>query len=204
MILILVARLVVVGDGGSSKTELCIVYTTSKYPSDYVPTVFDNYVVTIMIGDEPYTLGIFDTTGQENYDRLRSLSYPQTNVFLMCFSKLSPASFEHFSEKWAPEIIHHCPGVPFILVGITDADAFKEEKARSKLKKVNLVPISQADGKRKASEIGALKYLERNIVTKKGMNDIFFGGKQGIGCSQFIFEDRLLTSDRRTGNCCGS
>lgn len=62
--------------------------------------VFDNYAVTVMIGDEPYTLGLFDTAGQEDYDRLRPLSYPQTDVFLVCFSVVSPSSFENVKEKW--------------------------------------------------------------------------------------------------------
>lgn len=80
-----------------------------------------------MIGGEPYTLGLFDTagvdfsffnlicdcweqwslfiiiffsiTGQEDYDRLRPLSYPQTDVFLVCFSVVSPSSFENVKEK---------------------------------------------------------------------------------------------------------
>jgi hypothetical protein len=79
-------------------------YTTNKFPSEYVPTVFDNYAVTVMIGDDPYTLGLFDTAGQEDYDRLRPLSYPQTDVFLVCFSVTSPASFENVKEKWFPEV----------------------------------------------------------------------------------------------------
>lgn len=52
-------------------------------------------VLSNRIGDEPYTLGLFDTAGQEDYDRLRPLSYPQTDVFLICFSVNSPASFEN-------------------------------------------------------------------------------------------------------------
>jgi len=52
-----------------------------------------------MIGGEPYTLGLFDTAGQEDYDRLRPLSYPQTDVFLVCFSVISPSSYENVKEK---------------------------------------------------------------------------------------------------------
>ena len=70
-----------------------------------------------MIGGEPYTLGLFDTAGQEDYDRLRPLSYPQTDVFLVCFSVVSPSSFENVKEKWVPEITHHCQKTPFLLVG---------------------------------------------------------------------------------------
>lgn len=79
--------------------DLYFSYTTNKFPSEYVPTVFDNYAVTVMIGGEPYTLGLFDTAGQEDYDRLRPLSYPQTDVFLVCFSVVSPSSFENVKEK---------------------------------------------------------------------------------------------------------
>ena len=61
--------------------------------------MFDNYAVTVMIGDDPYTLGLFDTAGQEDYDRLRPLSYPQTDVFLICFSLVSPPSFENVRTK---------------------------------------------------------------------------------------------------------
>lgn len=116
------------------RTCLLISYTTNKFPSEYVPTVFDNCesmsicdichrahetvedAVTVMIGDDPYTLGLFDTAGQEDYDRLRPLSYPQTDVFLVCFSVTSPASFENVKEKWFPEVHHHCPGVPCLIV----------------------------------------------------------------------------------------
>ena len=66
----------------------------------------------------PVSLGLWDTAGQEDYDRLRPLSYPQTDVFLICFSVVSPSSFENVTSKWCPEIKHHCPDAPILLIGI--------------------------------------------------------------------------------------
>ena len=77
------------------------------------PPVFDNYSVD----GKPINLGLWDTAGQEDYNRLRALSYPQTDVFLACFSIISSASFENVKAKWYPEIHQHCPNVPIILVG---------------------------------------------------------------------------------------
>ena len=61
--------------------------------------MFDNYTVTVDIAGEPYTLGLFDTAGQEDYDAIRPLSYAHTDVFLICFSVVSPSSLENVVEK---------------------------------------------------------------------------------------------------------
>ena len=62
----------------------------------------------------PFTL--WDTAGQEDYDRLRSLAYPDTDVIVMCFSADNPASLENIVHKWTPEVLRLCPKVPVILV----------------------------------------------------------------------------------------
>ena len=49
-------------------------------------------------------LGLWDTAGQEDYDRLRPLSYPQTDVFLCCFAVVSPDSYNNVKDKWIPEV----------------------------------------------------------------------------------------------------
>jgi len=97
-------KCVVVGDGAVGKTCLLNTYARNTFPETYEPTVFDNYTVTVDIAGEPYTLGLFDTAGQEDYDAIRPLSYAHTDVFLICFSVVSPSSLENVVEKWVPEI----------------------------------------------------------------------------------------------------
>ncbi|CAH8479934.1 unnamed protein product [Schistosoma turkestanicum] len=165
-------KCVVVGDGAVGKTCLLISYTTNKFPMEYVPTVFDNYAVTVMIGGEPYTLGLFDTAGQEDYDRLRPLSYPQTDVYLVCFSVVSPSSFENVREKWVPEITHHSSKAPFILVG-TQIDLREEETTANLLKKNKTKPITSQQGEQLARELKAVKYVECSALTQKGLKNVF-------------------------------
>lgn len=124
------------------------------------------------IGDEPYTLGLFDTAGQEDYDRLRPLSYPQTDVFLVCFSVTSPASFENVREKWFPEVHHHCPGVPCLIVG-TQTDLRDDQSVREKLAKQKMQPVRKEDGERMAKELGAVKYVECSALTQYKLKDVF-------------------------------
>ena len=124
------------------------------------------------IGDEPYTLGLFDTAGQEDYDRLRPLSYPQTDVFLVCFSVTSPASFENVREKWFPEVHHHCPGVPCLIVG-TQVDLRDDPSVREKLSKQKMQPVRNEDGEKMAKELGAVKYVECSALTQYKLKDVF-------------------------------
>ncbi|KAI5946914.1 Cell division control protein 42 [Manis javanica] len=138
----------------------------------YVPTVFDNYAVTVMIGGEPYTLGLFDTAGQEDYDRLRPLSYPQTDVFLVCFSVVSPSSFENVKEKWVPEITHHCPKTPFLLVG-TQIDLRDDPSTIEKLAKNKQKPITPETAEKLARDLKAVKYVECSALTQKGLKNVF-------------------------------
>jgi cell division control protein 42 len=121
-----------------------------------------------MIGEDPYTLGLFDTAGQEDYDRLRPLSYPQTDVFLVCFSVTSPASFENVKEKWFPEVHHHCPGVPCLIVG-TQVDLRDNNPNPSPKQK----PITTEQGDRLARELGAVKYVECSALTQRGLKNVF-------------------------------
>ncbi|KAM7198889.1 Ras family domain containing protein [Naviculisporaceae sp. PSN 640] len=159
--------------GNTVKTETLISYTTNKFPSEYVPTVFDNYAVTVMIGNELWTLGLFDTAGQEDYDRLRPLSYPDTDVFLVFARVGSLASYEQVELKWVPEITHHCPGVPFIIVGTGSLD---DDKLLDRARQMGQ-PGRHEDytrmGHDLAKRLGAVKYVECNAATQWHLKDVF-------------------------------
>ncbi|KAI8052883.1 P-loop containing nucleoside triphosphate hydrolase protein [Syncephalis plumigaleata] len=111
-------KLVVVGDGACGKTCLLIVYSTGSFPQGYLPTVFENYLAHVKTSNgRQVELALWDTAGQEEYDRLRPLSYPETDVVLICFSVVNGRSFYNVADKWAPEVSHFCEHVPTILVG---------------------------------------------------------------------------------------
>jgi small GTP-binding protein len=124
------------------------------------------------IGDEPYTLGLFDTAGQEDYDRLRPLSYPQTDIFLVCFSVTSPSSFANVREKWFPEVNHHCPGVPCLIVG-TQIDIRDDPMVIEKLARQQMEPVTRAEGEKIAKDLGAVKYVECSALTQFKLKDVF-------------------------------
>ena len=111
-------------------------------------------------------------SGQEDYDRLRPLSYPQTDVFLVCFSVTSPASFENVKEKWFPEVHHHCPGVPCLIVG-TQVDLRDDPQVTEKLQRQKQRPVAPELGERLARELGAVKYVECSALTQKGLKNVF-------------------------------
>lgn len=112
----------------------------------------------------PVNLGLWDTAGQEDYDRLRPLSYPQTNIFLLCFSINSISSFENIKSKWHPEVSHHAPGVPSLLVG-TKLDMRDPSQVKNQ--------VSYQQGVQMAKDIGAVKYLECSALTQKGLKNVF-------------------------------
>ena len=100
-------KLVLLGDGACGKTSLLNVFTRGFFPvrlgyecsasasaegtdmcaqTVYEPTVFENYVHDIFVDNIHMELSLWDTAGQEEFDRLRSLSYDDTQAIMLCFS----------------------------------------------------------------------------------------------------------------------
>jgi small GTP-binding protein len=147
-----------------------------------------------MNGKDPYRLNIFDTagtsssippvaphpsivlrrplhTGASDYDRLRPLSYPQTDVFLVCFSVGNPASLANVKDKWFPEARHYVQQVPYVVAAtkIDLRDADEEKYAYEDPEGL----ISTADGKTIARELGVAAYVECSAKTGQGVKEAF-------------------------------
>ncbi|XP_052071690.1 ras-related C3 botulinum toxin substrate 2-like isoform X1 [Mytilus californianus] len=148
-----------------------MVYSSNGFDEKYIPTIFDNYETTVKVDDIYVGLGLWDTAGQETYDRFRPLSYPQTDVFLACFSLVYRSSFDNILYKWIPEIRHHCPRTPIILVG-TKLD-IRQGPGNSKHMEKNSHPITFSEGQSLAKRIDAVKYIECSAMTQEGLQSVF-------------------------------
>ena len=188
-------KLVVVGDGAVGKTCLLISYTSNSFPQEYVPTVFDNYSANVIVDNKTVSLGLWDTAGQEDYDRLRPLSYPQTDVFLVCFSIISPTSFNNVKAKWWPEVTHHCPKTKMILVG-TKLDLRDDPDTLARLAEKGHEPISTEKAHALCKEIGAVRYMECSALTQKGLKQVFDAAIKAV-----LMPSPTPSKDKKAGGC---
>ncbi|KAL2925072.1 Rac-like GTP-binding protein ARAC10 [Bienertia sinuspersici] len=118
-------RCVIVGDGAVGKTCMLIFYTSNKFPTvscqiselGLHTNSIHNFSANVVVESTKVNLGLWDTAGQEDYNKLRPLSYRGADVFVLAFSLVNRASFENVEKKWVPELQNFAPGVPLVLVG---------------------------------------------------------------------------------------
>lgn len=173
---------------------MLISYTTNSFPEEYIPTVFDNYSANVMVDGKAINLNLWDTAGQEDCkhsissvyflliprgvlfaiidDRLRPLSYPQTDIFLVCASVVTPAAFDNVKSKWLPEIQHHSPGTPFILIG-TKTDLRTDPQTLAELEGKGQTVISQQQGEALCAELKGQRYMECSARSQDGLKQVF-------------------------------
>ncbi|XP_023816219.1 rho-related GTP-binding protein RhoF isoform X1 [Oryzias latipes] len=165
-------KIVIVGDGGCGKTSLLTVYAKGNFPEDYAPSVFEKYVTTVDLDGKQIELTLNDTAGQEDYDRLRPLSYYGVSLVLVCFDVTNPTSFDNVLVKWFPEVKHFCQDVPVILIGCK-TDLRKDRECMRKLKANGMAPISYTQGEQTQKEINAALYLECSAKFQENVDNLF-------------------------------
>ena len=171
-------KLVVVGDGGVGKTCLLLRYAKDEFNAAYVPTVFETMIVDVVVNGVDVELSLWDTAGQEDYDRLRPLSYTDTHVVLIAFSVNRKDTLRNVSLKWITEVSHFCPDSPILLVG-TKSDT-REGNGNGNGNEDDNSPnnnnddfVSKEEAEKVAAELGALAYLECSALKNVGIEQVF-------------------------------
>ncbi|XP_071450595.1 cdc42 homolog [Hetaerina americana] len=172
-------KCVLVGDGAVGKTSLVVSYSTNGFPTDYVPTAYDNYNVVVNVDGRPIRLQLCDTAGQDDFDSLRPLCYPGTDVYLVCFSVVSPTSFHNVADKWVPEIRRHhqtgCVGSssPAVVLVGTQSDLRSNIEVLVELARHQETPVPIDEARRLAARIGAVSYVESSALTQHNLKEVF-------------------------------
>eukprot|EP00729_Bicosta_minor_P004477 gene4477-28633_t len=174
-------KLVIVGDGACGKSCLLRTFEAGSPQMEYITTFFENSDVDIDYEGKSVELALWDTAGQEDYDRLRPLSYPDTDVVLICYSISDPYSLENVPEKWVLEIRHSCPGVQIILVGLK-SDARNDQSRIKELAREGQKPVPSADARAMAEKIGAFDYVECSAKENEGLLEVFHSATRAAMC----------------------
>ncbi|KAK6487738.1 rho-related GTP-binding protein RhoU-like [Huso huso] len=188
-------KCVLLGDGAVGKTSLVVSYTTNGYPTKYVPTAFDDFSAVVQVDGNPVRLQFRDTAGQDEFDKLRHFCYPRADALLLCFSVVSPASFQNVWEKWVPEIRRHCPLTPVVLVG-TQCDLRQDVKVLIELNRRQEKPVPEGNARALAEKIGAIAYVECSALTQKNLKEVF-----DVAISNGLsFSERRARKERKMKN----
>ncbi|KAH3901439.1 probable GTP-binding protein RHO2 [Saccharomycodes ludwigii] len=182
-------KLVIIGDGACGKTSLLYVFTLGKFPEQYQPTVFENYVTDCRVDGIDVQLALWDTAGQEEYERLRPLSYSKADVIMIGFAIDDPESLYNTRTKWIQEVVRYCPQAPVILVGLKKdlQDNYKPSRDG-----YNKEFVKKEDVIRIANEIGAKKYMFCSALTGEGVDDVF----------EVAVRTSLLVNKNHDNGCC--
>jgi len=166
-------KVALVGDGTVGKTALLMSYVCQAFLEEYVPTMFDNFSVIETMENETINVILWDTAGQEDYESIRvHTCFPNTHIFLLCFSVVHPDSFHNVSQKWLKELKTACPDTPYILVA-TKTDLRTDEEVVRQLQDKDKKPISTKEGQKRAKEIKAKEYIECSAKDVASVNNVF-------------------------------
>ncbi|KAL6065863.1 Ras- C3 botulinum toxin substrate 2 [Balamuthia mandrillaris] len=191
----------VVGNDGTGRTAMAVTFTSNSFPGDHFPQAFDCFSANLSAGEQTVKLELYPVAASDEYARLRPLSYPDTDVFLLCYSVASPPSFLSVEAKWNYEVQHHCPDVPKLLVGTKvdlrrrqedarqqqaappprqkntrESDHSHREGEREESDRVEqeeqVECVSKEEGERMAKRIGAVQHLECSALTQEGLREL--------------------------------
>jgi len=162
----------IIGDCLVGKSSLVVSYTTNDFPTNYVPTAFDNYSVDISVGNRLVHFDICDTGGKEPFSPLHGLCIPYSDVILLCFSVVNPQSFQNAISYWLSRARRSNSKIPIVLVG-TQMDLRSDLKTLLALDQLKQKPVSDKEAILRAKQMQATTYIECSALTQKNLKTVF-------------------------------
>ncbi|RZC42966.1 cell division control protein 42 -like protein [Asbolus verrucosus] len=162
-------KCVIVGDKEVGKTALAVSYSNDSFPSEYVPTAYDNYNVEVQVDGKPIRLELCDTAGEDDFNPLRNLCYPGADVFILCFSIVKPSSFQSACTRWADELARLETTV--VLVG-TQCDLQNNTDVLRGLRMRRQRPVRASEARDLAERLNA-PYVETSAKTCHHLKEAF-------------------------------
>ena len=166
-------KCVIIGDGSVGKTSLLVTFSKNEFPVEYIPTVYENYSGNVEVDGETVTLQLWDTAGQEDYKRIRPNFYPNTDVFLVCFSLVSQDTLENVNSIWVPEIKNYCPDAPLVLVGLKSDLRDDPTSHEQEFQENGWAPIDKEKIEEMKNKIGTKYYVECSALKQYNLNKVF-------------------------------
>ena len=199
-------KCVIVGDNASGKKTLLFSYIAKQPELNDLPAIYKPPSTQITIGKYHINLLLCDTKGDDKYDRIRPLCYPDTDIFIICFSLIDASTLDHVRTKWYPEIENYCKNnVPILLVG-TKLDLLKDKKLDignknskefdGREQEHDIERIYCQNGLEMAKTIGAEKYIECSAMDNKSVEIVFESAAKMV-----LFGSPTSINKRKRGCC---
>jgi len=176
-------KFVVVGDGAVGKTCLLQAFSSDEEINmEHVPTIFENSQKEYKVGSQKYNLDLWDTAGQENFDRLRPLSYKGVDCFLLCFDVSNATSLDNIKFKWIKEVNKaieegegHAKG-QVMLVGTKSDKRGQKSDLYTECTKENIRDHRQTVGESRGYKDNwesKIMYVETSAIKRTGVTEVF-------------------------------
>ncbi|KAJ6228168.1 ras-like gtp-binding protein rhol [Anaeramoeba flamelloides] len=155
----------VIGDEGVGKRCLILTYLTGEFPNSYVPRVVENKIIKKHYKNEQFYLHVWNSSGQEDYDSLRALSYNGTDIFYLCYNPRSRESFENIQYRWLPEVEVISPKSAFLIVSLKNDNRSIDDELP--------IAVSQKEGRELAKKFGSIGFFECSSFLKENISEVF-------------------------------
>ncbi|XP_046571844.1 cell division control protein 42 homolog [Haliotis rubra] len=155
------------GDSRIGKSSISRSYEQGYIDADHQSTLFENYVVRHKMDGKEFIISMFDTASEKTFENLRSFTYCESEVLLLCFSTCDRETLASINDLWMPELKRHSKHSkqkrPIILVGTQiDLRVGNEDSE-----------VSTDEGVQLAKDIGADCYVECSARDQKGLKEVF-------------------------------